>query len=88
MKILSVKIAYHKIPIRLLEGSCYWRHQCPQLTKFEINKIEKITTLKNDPNEKITQIDENYPNLTQIQKWPKYKNNPKSKMTQNLKKKN
>ena len=43
--------------------------------------------MKNDPNEKITQIDENYPNLTQIQKWPKYKNNPKSKMTQNLKKK-
>ena len=42
--------------------------------------------MKNDPNEKITQIDENYPNLTQIQKWPKYKNNPKSKMTQNLKK--
>ena len=35
VKILSVKIAYHKIPIRLLEGSCYWRHQCPQLTKFE-----------------------------------------------------
>ena len=42
--------------------------------------------MKNDPNEKSTQIDKNYPNLTQIQKWPKYKNNPKSKMTQNLKK--
>ena len=42
--------------------------------------------MKNDPNEKSTQIDKNYPNLTQIQKWPKYKNNPKSKMTQNFKK--
>ena len=42
--------------------------------------------MKNDPNEKSTQIDKNYPNLNQFQKWPKYKNNPKSKMTQNLKK--